>query len=37
MPQNIVVGADAQAVAGFLAKYAGYKRPATLSTHSTTP
>jgi mono/diheme cytochrome c family protein len=37
MPQNIVVGADAQAVAEFLAKYAGNERPATLSTHSTKP
>ena len=27
MPENIVVGADAQAVAKFLAKYAGLKAP----------
>jgi mono/diheme cytochrome c family protein len=33
MPQNIVVGADAQAVAEFLAKYGGYKRPATVTAH----
>ncbi len=31
MPENILVGADAQAVAQFLAKYGGYKRPATLT------
>ena len=31
MPQNILVGADAEAVARFLTKYAGYKRPSTLS------
>ena len=31
MPQNILVGADAQAVAAFLTKYGGYKRPPTLS------
>ena len=29
MPQNIVVGADAQAIAGFLHKYAGLKAPKT--------
>jgi mono/diheme cytochrome c family protein len=33
MPQNILVGADAQAVAEFLAKYGGYKRPATVTAH----
>ncbi len=37
MPQNILVGADAQAVAQFLAKYAGNKRPVTLTAHPTTP
>lgn len=31
MPENILVGADAEAVARFLTKYAGYKRPSTLS------
>ncbi|MGI8801816.1 MAG: c-type cytochrome [Solirubrobacteraceae bacterium] len=36
MPQNIVVGADAQAVAQFLAKVGGYKRPATLTAHPPT-
>jgi mono/diheme cytochrome c family protein len=33
MPENIVVGADAQAVAQFLSKYGGYKRPQTLTAH----
>ncbi len=33
MPQNILVGADAQAVAQFLVRYAGYKRPPTLTAH----
>jgi mono/diheme cytochrome c family protein len=36
MPQNIVVGRDAQAVAQFLAAYGGYKRPTTLTGHPTT-
>ncbi len=36
MPENIVVGRDAQAVAQFLAKYGGYKRPATLTAHPST-
>ena len=31
MPQNIVVGEDAQAVAEFLAKYSGRKAPETVS------
>jgi mono/diheme cytochrome c family protein len=31
MPQNIVVGEDAQAVAEFLAKYSGRKAPKTVS------
>ncbi|GAC1438935.1 MAG: hypothetical protein NVSMB51_15880 [Solirubrobacteraceae bacterium] len=33
MPQNIVVGADAQAVAQFLAKYAGLKKPKSLTAN----
>lgn len=37
MPQNIVVGSDAQAVAAFLGKYAGAKRPSTLTGHPTQP
>ncbi len=37
MPQNILVGADAQAVAEFLAKYAGTKRPSSLSAHPAQP
>ena len=38
MPQNIVVGDDAEAVAGFLAKYAGTeaKRPKTPQDQGTT-
>jgi mono/diheme cytochrome c family protein len=31
MPQDIVVGEDAQAVAAFLAKYSGRKAPTTVS------
>jgi mono/diheme cytochrome c family protein len=31
MPQNVVVGADAQAVARFLSKYAGAERPKSLT------
>jgi mono/diheme cytochrome c family protein len=31
MPQDIVVGSDAQAVAKFLAKYSGRKAPTTVS------
>ena len=37
MPQNIVVGSEAQAVAQFLSAYAGYKKPATLTGHPTQP
>jgi mono/diheme cytochrome c family protein len=42
MPQNIVVGADAQKVAAFVAKYAGQDvvqspAPASTTTTSTTP
>ncbi len=37
MPENILVGADAQAVAQFLALYAGNKRPPTLTAHPTQP
>lgn len=33
MPENIIVGADAQAVAQFLAKYSGLKRPKALTAH----
>jgi mono/diheme cytochrome c family protein len=33
MPENVVVGADAQAVARFLAKYAGADAPKTPSTN----
>jgi hypothetical protein len=31
MPENIVVGKDAQAVAQFLAKYSGLKAPKSVS------
>jgi mono/diheme cytochrome c family protein len=34
MPENIVVGADAQAVARFLSKYAGAERPKSLTASS---
>jgi mono/diheme cytochrome c family protein len=33
MPQDIVVGADAQAVAQFLSKYSGLSAPKTVSAH----
>ena len=33
MPQNIVVGADAQAVAEFLARYSGLERPKVVTAH----
>jgi hypothetical protein len=34
MPENIVVGKDAQAVAEFLAKYSGLKAPKSSSSSS---
>jgi mono/diheme cytochrome c family protein len=33
MPENVLVGADAQAVAQFLAKYSGLKRPKIPTAH----
>ena len=37
MPENIVVGQDAQAVAAFVSTYAGRKRPKTIQTPTPTP
>jgi mono/diheme cytochrome c family protein len=37
MPQNIVVGAQANEVAAFVAKYAGRKAPATITPGAATP